>query len=250
MTNMKQTRILMDMPIIVEIIDDTVSEDIFTKVYSYFDYIDKKFSTFKNDSEITQINNGKISQKNYSSDMQLIFSLAQKTKKDTNGYFDINRNGKYDPLGIVKGWAIWQASKMIKKAGFKNFYVDAGGDIQVCGNNKEEKPWRVGIKNPFNRREIIKVLNISDLGVATSGTYIRGEHIFNPKTGQNASNDIVSLTVVGPNVYEADRFATAAFAMGKKGIEFISRLNGFEGYMIDEKGLATFTGGFINYEIH
>jgi thiamine biosynthesis lipoprotein len=59
--------------------------------------------------------------------------------------------------------------------------------------------------------------------------------------------DIVSLTVIGPNVYEADRFATAAFAMGKRGIYFIEQLPGFEGYMIDAAARATFTSGFERY---
>jgi thiamine biosynthesis lipoprotein len=62
--------------------------------------------------------------------------------------------------------------------------------------------------------------------------------------------DVVSLTVIGPNIYEADRFATAAFAMGEEGIRFIGRLAGFEGYMIDRRGQATFTNGFTRYVIN
>jgi thiamine biosynthesis lipoprotein ApbE len=66
-------------------------------------------------------------------------------------------------------------------------------------------------------------------------------------TSTPAPTDVVSLTVIGPNVYEADRFATAAFAMGKKGIYFIEQLPGFEGYMIDTSAQATYTSGFERY---
>ncbi len=59
--------------------------------------------------------------------------------------------------------------------------------------------------------------------------------------------DIISLTVIGPNILESDVYATAAFAMGKEGIRFIGNLKGFEGYMIDKTGLATYTGGFEKY---
>ena len=52
---------------------------------------------------------------------------------------------------------------------------------------------------------------------------------------------------MGPNVLEADRFATAAFAMGREGIHFIESLKGFEGYAIDAKGIATMTSGFEVY---
>jgi thiamine biosynthesis lipoprotein len=57
----------------------------------------------------------------------------------------------------------------------------------------------------------------------------------------------VSITVIGPDVLEADRFATAAFAMGKGGIAFIENLPGFEGYAIDAQGIATMTSGFGAY---
>ena len=59
--------------------------------------------------------------------------------------------------------------------------------------------------------------------------------------------EILSLTVVGPNIYEADRFATAAFAMQREGINFIENLNGFEGYSIDKNGTATMTSNFEKY---
>jgi thiamine biosynthesis lipoprotein len=85
------------------------------------------------------------------------------------------------------------------------------------------------------------------MGVATSGTYVRGQHIYNPKILGPLETDILSLTVIGPNIYEADRFATAAFAMGREGIVFIERRDGLEGYMIDLNGQATLTSGFERY---
>ena len=56
--------------------------------------------------------------------------------------------------------------------------------------------------------------------------------------------DIVSLTVIGPDVLEADRFATAGFAMGRAGILFIEQTPGLEGYLVDRNGRATLTSGF------
>ncbi len=80
--------------------------------------------------------------------------------------------------------------------------------------------------------------------MATSGTYVRGQHIRDPHAPEVPLTDVVSLTVVAADVYDADRFATAAFAMGAEGIEFIDSLPGLEGYQIDRDGLATFTSGF------
>lgn len=244
---MKQTRLLMGMPITIEIVDKGSLPALFEKVFSYFESVDLRFSTYKENSEISKINRGEIPEENYSADMQTIFQLSEETKRQTQGYFDIVHNNKIDPSGIVKGWAIYQAALLLSKEGIQNYYVEAGGDIQVNGKNENGEKWKVGIRNPFNREEIVKVVYLTDEGIATSGTYIRGQHIYNPHKRNEEISDIMSITVIGPNIYEADRFATAAFAMGKMGISFIEQLKGFEGYMIDSQGLATYTSQFDRY---
>lgn len=243
---MKATQIIMDMPVIVEIVDES-NPDVFNKIFDYFHWVDKKFSTFKKTSEISKINDGLLKKSAYSKEMKEIFRLAEQTKKETNGYFDIEQNGKLDPSGIVKGWAIHNAADILRKKRITNFYVEIAGDIEVSGNNPDGKPWVIGIRNPFNVREIVKVVHLTDRGIATSGNYERGNHIYIPQTNGFA-NEIASITVIGPNVYEADRYATAAFAMGKKGIEFLEHLKGFAGYMIGKDRMATLTTNITSYE--
>lgn len=247
---MRQTRILMGMPVTVEIVDPSATEEALAAVFAYFEYVDATFSTFKDTSEISRINRGELTFPEANADVRTIIALAEQTRRETGGYFDIINNGVCDPSGIVKGWAIQQAARIVQRQGFTNFYVDAGGDIQVGGYNSCGQPWRIGIRNPFNSAEIVKVLAVSNRGVATSGTYVRGDHIYDPHHDDRVVRDIVSLTVVGPNIYEADRFATAAFAMGRTGIAFIENLPGFEGYMIDADHQATFTSGFARYVVH
>lgn len=239
----------MGMPITVSIVDANVTDAIFRKVFSYFHHIDRVFSTYKKDSEISKINRGEIVERDYSDEVKHIFSLSEETKKETNGYFDIHRFGYIDPSGIVKGFAIQKAAEIIERASFTNFFVDAGGDIQVSGKNSKNKPWTVGIRNPFNRDEIVKVVHLNDSAIATSGTAIRGNHIYNPHNPGNISSEIVSMSVVGKNIYDADRFATAAFAMGSKGIQFLESIPDYEGYMIDQQGMATMTNGFEKYVV-
>lgn len=236
------------MHITVEIVGAVPANGAIEKVFSYFNYVDEKFSTYKDASEITKINKGELRESEYSEDMKTVLLLCEKTKKETGGYFDIVApDGLYDPSGLVKGWSIYNAANILLHDGFKDFYIDAGGDIQVHGKNSKGERWSVGIKNPFNQKEIVKTVFVKDEGVATSGTYIRGQHIYNPKNRNEPIAEIVSITVMGPNIYEADRFATAAFAMGKKGIHFIETMPGFEGYMIDKEGTATMTSGFEQY---
>lgn len=245
---MKEIHDIMGMPVTVEVADASASSNLLKKSFDYFRYADRTFSTYKKDSEISRINRGELPEPEYSDDMKNIFRLAEETKRLTNGYFDIERpDGALDPSGIVKGWAINNVAELLKSLGCSHYYIEAGGDIQTGGKNSENKEWRIGIRSPFNRNEIIKVVCPRGKGIATSGTAVRGEHIYNPHARKAVETRVASLTVIGLNIYEADRFATAAFAMGNRGIDFIENLDGFEGYAIDKMGIAIMTSGFNAY---
>ena len=234
----------MGMPVTVDIAGASKGELIET-VYGYFEQIDRRFSTYRSDSEIAAINRGDVPVADWSGEMLEVLAIAERTKGETDGYFDIRKpDGSLDPSGIVKGWAIRNAAAIVQRAGIGDFFIEAGGDVQSCGKNASGYDWSVGIRNPFNADEIVKVVYPRGRGMATSGTYVRGQHIYNPHGIGRPIQDIVSLTVIGADVLEADRFATAAFAMGRDGILFVEQTPGLEGYVVDTNGRATPTSGF------
>lgn len=237
----------MGMPITIEIIGKSrsISNDI-KQAFDYFREVDERFSTYKSTSEITKVNQG-LSRADWSKDMIEVMDLSEETKELTNGYFDINNNEIIDPSGLVKGWSIRKASHILK-ANHSNYYIEAGGDIEAHGLNEDRQPWQVGIRNPFQTSEIVKVVQITNRGMATSGNYIRGGHVYNPLTKKTIDNP-VSLTVIASDVYEADRYATAAYAMGLDGINYIEHNSSLAGYMIDKEGIATMTTNFKEFQI-
>ncbi|MDE2021351.1 MAG: FAD:protein FMN transferase [Patescibacteria group bacterium] len=246
---MHETRLIMGMPIEIEIVG-AGNADVLEAAFAFLVAVDERFSTYKEESEISRLSragalervlNGEVQA---SADMREVLALAERTKAETGGYFDIRcPDGTIDPSGIVKGWAVKNAAARMRAAGHEDFFVNAGGDIAMGGVNAAGGPWSVGIRNPFKTNEVVKIVYPKGRGVATSGSYIRGAHIYNPHAPEEELRDIVSTTVIGPDVLEADRFATAAFAMGRRGIEFIETLQGFEGYAIDAEGVATMTSG-------
>ena len=236
----------MAMPVTIEVVDSNITQEIFEEVFCYLVSVDEKFSPYKKNSEVTLYNEGKIREEDFSSQMKEVFQLSEEMKKSTNGFFDIVYGGKLDPSGLVKGWAIYNASKILRNKGFKNFFVEIAGDMEIAGLNSEGKKWAIGIRNPFNKKENVKVVYLTNVGIATSGTYENGEHIYNPKE-KNKAKEIISLSVIGPNVYEADCLATACFAMGRDGIYFLENKSNFAGYMIDHSGMATLTTNFEKY---
>ena len=241
---MKQIRLMLGMPITIEIVDTAATAAVFDRVYGFFAYVDETFSPFKETSEVSKINRGELALEDACDDMQEILWLAEKTRSDTYGYFNVWHNGNFNPSGAVKGWAIYKAAELLHAEGFRNFYVDAGGDVQAYGCNAEGKAWRVGVRNPFNREQIVKTVTLQNQGIATSGLYIRGRHIYNPLNDDDPMDQVASMTVIADNVLEADRLATAAFVMGREGIQFLQMTPDVEGYMIDVQGQATLTTGW------
>ena len=243
---MRQTRILMGMPITVAVVGGPAA--LIDAAFASFEAVDRRFSTYRDDSEIAAINQRRAGPEDHSAEMREVLALAEQTRIETGGYFDMRRpNGTLDPSGIVKGWAIRNAARLIAASGAGDFFVDAGGDIQSSGHNEAGAPWSVGIRSPFAENEIIKVVYPRGYGIATSGSYVRGRHIRNPHDAQDPLDAIVSLTVIGADVLEADRFATAAFAMGRDGIGFIEQRADLEGYAVGRDGRAIPTSGFGDF---
>lgn len=246
---MKQTRLMMDMPITVEIADSGAPDDAAEPAFEFFAWVDATFSRYRPNSEVSRINDGRLALEQASEPVRNVLALAEETRRDTGGYFDVRRNGRLDPSGIVKGWAIHNAARLLRGNGFANLFVNAGGDSQIFGECPEGGPWRVGIRSSFTPDAVVKVLALSNRGIATSGSYYRGGHIYDPLQAGPLETSVVSLTVVGLDIYEADRFATVAFAMGERGAAFIEGLDGFEAYQINAACIATRTSGFDQYVI-
>eukprot|EP01035_Chromulina_nebulosa_P006767 gene6767-9145_t len=218
----------MGMPITIEVVGAT-DQALHDRAFAYLEAVDHRFSTYRSDSEISAINRGEIARDDYSPDMREVFALAEQTYAQSDG--------SRVPSGIVKGWAIRNTANLLSEAGARNFFVDAGGDVQSAGRNAEGEEWRAGIQDPFHPMQFVKLVYPRGRGIATSGTYVRGHHIYDPHHPDMLIDDVVSLTVIGQDVLEAARFATAAFAMGSDGINFIETLPGLEGYQIDRAGI-------------
>lgn len=135
---------------------------------------------------------------------------------------------------VAKGLAVDAAARELEP--FKDFAIDAGGDLYLGGLNREHAPWSVGIRHPRLDRELIDSLRVSDKAVCTSGDYERPgsgaqHHILDPRSGTSPVG-VASVTVVAPNALLADALATAAFVLGPvQGLALLER-HGVEGLIV------------------
>ena len=211
-------------------------------VFEFFRETDRRFSPFIADSELCALNRGATAM---SAPMREVLDLAEESRQAMKGYFNIRRpDGMVDTSGLVKGWAIRGGAKILKERGHENFAVEIGGDIQTSGVMEDGGDWKVGIRSPF-ADAVVKILYPRGGGVATSGSYHQGTHIYDPHGG--VPEGVVSLTVIADDILAADIAATAAFAMGKDGIYFLEKEPGLEAYAIDAMGRAKMTSGLAQY---
>jgi len=229
--------------------DRAVSPAAVDAMFDHLRDIDARFSTYREDSEISRLGRGEVSPDACSPDVREVLERCEALRELSGGYFDIRAHrsdGGLDPSGFVKGWAAEAAAGILDAAGARNYCLNAGGDVITRGEPEPGRPWRVGIRHPELPDKLATVLETRDLAVATSGAYERGAHIIDPHTGREPDG-LLSFTVVGPKLSVADAYATAAYAMGRDGINWIAGLAGYAGCMITTERRRVWTEEFARY---
>ncbi len=249
---------IMGMPIIVDVRDPDVDPAALDRVFDWLRVVDATFSTYRPDSDISRLNRGELTLAGAHPDVLAVLERCEQLRVETNGYFDIRAPflsrqetgadaahppGVGDPSGLVKGWSVDRAARILDAAGALNYCINAGGDIRVRGYPAPAPCWRVGIQHPTLRDRVAAVVTANDLAIATSGAYERGAHIVDPRTGQ-VPTGVLSVTIVGPDLATADAYATAAYAMGRAGPAWTARLAGYEAMTILEDQTVLSTPAF------
>ncbi len=160
---------------------------------------------------------------------------------DRAGTVFLRRKGMRVNLGgIGKGFAVERAMNILRRAGLRDFMIQAGGDLYV-GGKKDARPWKLGIADPraADGRSFATV-ELTDSTVSTSGDYarfffkdgVRYHHIIDPSTGQPARL-CRSVTLVADSPVLADAVAKGVFILGPdKGMALIERLPHVEGVIV------------------
>jgi len=233
---------VMGMPIVIDLRDEDASEGMLNRAFDEFRAVDARFSTYKDDSEITRINRGELALAAAHADVRAILARCDGLRSETRGFFDVGAASPeaLDPSGLVKGWSVDRVAALLTAQGLRDFAVSAGGDVVTRGRARPDDCWRVGIQHPTISGAVAKVVAGTELAIATSGTYARGDHIVDPHTGRPPVG-VLSVTITGPSLATADAYATAAYAMGRNGPAWTARLKGYEAMTIlaDERVLLT-----------
>lgn len=151
-------------------------------------------------------------------------------RKDTRAV-EITRKGTQVGLGgIAKGYAVDKAAGVLRKAGVRSFFVQAGGDLYTEGKKPDGSEWSAGIRDPRGEDgSYFAVLTVSDHAFSTAGDYERSyivngtryHHILDPRTGMPAPL-CRSVTVWAKSAFVADAIDDAVFVLGpEEGLKLV-----------------------------
>ena len=215
----------MNMPFTIAFVRDSFDEtlidalnQIVNEIDKYLQNVEEKFSPFLSESLVSRHTDigEELQDDFFDIEYQEVYSRSIIAKKETHGLFDPFFDGKYNPTGFVKGWAIENAFMKYIKPLIDNNILEAGaingaGDMQVGTRLDSSFSWKIGIENPEDKEKIIAKYSIKNGAVATSGLSKRGRHI-------KSDNDInhIQVTVVGTYLSEVDVLATAGVVANEK----------------------------------
>ena len=152
--------------------------------------------------------------------------LPQKTSKLTSGWHlfplqektitRLSNTSLLDFDGCLKGFIIDKLIHALKDQGYKNCYVEWGGDMRAVGNHPSKRPWQIQLF-PFNK----VIVTLSNEALATSGNteqYLEKDgkrycHIIHPKTKEAIG--LKAVSVRAPTCFLADALATALMTFSK-----------------------------------
>ena len=194
-------------------------EGVVEEAFAELRHADTLFSTWQRGSEVRRIRRGELALEDADPLVREVAAWCQVARERTRGAFtcelpDEDGTLRWDPTGLVKGWAVERAAQALSSLEEHAHSVNAGGDIAIGGvdrsGDRPARPWRIGIEDPRDRSRIAEVVEITEGGGATSGTAARGAHLYDPAQGEWVRRT-GSVTVVGPSLLWADVWATALF---------------------------------------
>jgi thiamine biosynthesis lipoprotein len=163
---------------------------------------------------------------------------------------------RLDLGGVGKSWIAERVADQLGR--FGPCLVDAGGDIAVRGTPPSESGWIIGVADPRRPDGDLTLLTVVERGVATSGVDYRRwtqngadrHHIIDPRVGEPASTDLLSVTVLAPSADEANLHTLVALIQGSvDGQLYLQRQSDVEGLLVRADGKIRRTRGFAQFEL-
>jgi len=158
---------------------------------------------------------------------------------------------RLDLGGMGKGWAVDRAADRLQ--GLGPFLVNAGGDIFAYQSPPGQQGWDIDLIHPFKPDQFMARVRLHHYALATSTLAKRRwqrngqtrHHLIDPRTGEPAETDAVSVSVVAQRTVIAEVIAKVALILGvEQGLAYLQKLPGIEGLICTADSTIVTSSGF------
>lgn len=223
---------------------DLESEGAWVEAIATLRDVDRVFSTYRTDSFVSRLDAGRLDLRDCPPEVAEVLAVGERARRESGGAFDVRRGGRLDPSGVVKGWAVERAARPLRRLADTDFCLSAGGDMVCHVADPARAPWRIGVEDPHDPMRVVAVVPVRHGAVATSGLAHRGGHVTDARTGE-VPTALASVTVVADDLVTADVDATAAFALGADGPDWLARRAGRCGLVVIADGRRRVVGSVL-----
>ena len=260
-----RVEVVMGMPIGIDLRDPSrcqsapaQAESVLDQCYGLLRAVDDTFSLWRPDTPMARLS----ARDGHPAEMPVavveVLRACARATQATDGWFVARTlDGRVDPTGLVKGWAVARVGRLLLDSGYRHWCITAAGDVLVHGQAQPADPldpaqtaaaWTVGIAAPDQPGHLLDAVQLGDGAVATSGPAERGGHIWDPVRGRPASG-IRSASVLCArgrldDIVRADLLATAAVAHGPGAVAWLQGRPGVAALVVTDDGRVETTAGW------
>ena len=202
-------------------------------------------------SEVSRLdeNNGVVP----SHQLAEVLSLYDRWTERTDGILSIRPRGANTPRNVDalgKAYIIERAAIAASAAapGIDGLVLNVGGDVIARGRACD-----IALADPcapYENATPLTRVRLHNAAIATSGTYARGAHLLDARTGQPAAR-AWSGTVVAADAVTANALATTlCLTAADEGLRLVERTPGAEALRVARDGFVERTSGFARLERH
>jgi thiamine biosynthesis lipoprotein ApbE len=199
-------------------------------------------------SEISQLENA--GRRDVSPDLSAVLRAYDYWERRTNGVVSVRPDGIHavrnvDALG--KAYILDRAAKLAQSVlpQIDALLLNIGGDIVTWG-----RACTIAVADPgawYDNAEPITWITLHNAAVASSGTYARGAHLKDARTGQ-APESAAAATVVAADAVTANALATMlCLTSAEEGLPIVESTHGAEALRVSS-GITTRTSRFALLE--
>ena len=155
-----------------------------------------------------------------------------------------------DLSGIAKGFGVDEMARVMDAFGIHAWLVGIDGEMRARGVKPDGTPWAVAHERPDReRRDAMGVIELTDMAVATSGTYrhwreVEGRivsHTMDPAARRPVANGIASVSILAGACMTADAWATAFMVLGAEAAGRLAAAAGIGSIIVFDDGTVTST---------